>query len=675
MQNPVEPGSEGAIVNPWMATTLPPEPMSPGETGGKPEAPLGRIRPIAVFLGFLLTIPVSYAVCNQVPSGIFSLMAAPISAMLIVILFNAPLRKLLPKFSLNQTDLVVIFAILSVSGAISGEWVDVTVDGVYDAPLLGRTDPVYKDQFLKHIPDWMIIHDLNQVKDIEGGGKDMGYVFRKLPVFIPVFLGSGIVTLTLCFGMICINSLMRGAWNERERLTFPLIQLPVAMAEDGGTGGMWRSRAMWIAFVVMFGIDILNGLNYLYPNVPAIPVKDLFYIDRAFKDPPLSNVGDFRVSIYPFMAAVGLFMPSDLLFSFVVFFLMRKATHVILAANGIPQSTFSGTALLPGPPFFDEQTWGAVLAMFLGAIWVSREYLKEVWRDIRKDTRSDDGGVKHRWAFIGLIVSVAIMVGFGMIGGLPIYYMVPYVLLFLVFSIVLTRIRAQLGPPTHEFAFFGPNSIMHRFMGTTWMTDKQATWVEYSFISMNRLFRNHPMPYQLEAMKMGQLERANQKRLFQLIVLATGFGFFLAMFFAVVKAYRTGGIQGMEAASYLKTLLGGRKGPDVVGMTMTLFGFAVVMVLDMVRFRFPGFPLHPAGYVLSMNYGVDYYWFGLLIALFVKNFVQRYYGLRGYDQLRMVALGILLGEYAAETIWMGMALITHQSTYTISFNERSLGLQ
>jgi ABC-type multidrug transport system fused ATPase/permease subunit len=636
---------------------------------------MGRIRAFPVLLGFLLCLPVTYAIANQPISSLFSLMVPPVSALLIVIAINAPLRKLLPRFSLGQTDLIVIFAIVSVAGAIAGEWVDVTVDGTYNIPLYARNTPVYKDQFQEYIPSWLAITDLEKVQDIEGGGKDIGYVIGKLPIFLPVFFGASIVTLSLCFGMICINSLMRGAWNERERLTFPLIQLPVAMAEDGGTGGMWRSRVMWISFAIMFGIDMLNGFNYLYPNIPAIPVKDLFYIDRAFKEPPLSNIGDFRISIYPFMAAIGLFMPSDLLFSFVAFFLMRKATHVALAANGIPQSTFSGTAAVPGPPFFDEQTWGAVIAMFLGAVWVSREYLKEVWRDIRSNTRSSDGGVKHRWAFIGLIASVLVMIGFGVYGGLPLYYMVPYVLLFLVFSIVLTRIRAQLGPPTHEFAFFGPNSIMHRFLGTTWMTDKQATWVIFGFLSMNRLFRNHPMPYQLEAMKMGQLERANQKRIFQLIVLATFVGFFLAMFFSVVRVYRTGGIQWSDAAGYLQTLLGARKGPDVVGITMTLFGFATVMILDAIRFKFPGFPLHPAGYVLSMNYGVDYYWFGLLIALFVKNFVQRYYGLRGYDQLRMVALGILLGEYAAETIWLGMALVTHQSTYTISFNDRSLGFQ
>jgi len=63
------------------------------------------------------------------------------------------------------------------------------------------------------------------------------------------------------------------------------------------------------------------------------------------------------------------------------------------------------------------------------------------------------------------------------------------------------------------------------------------------------------------------------------------------------------------------------------------------MILDTIRFRFPGFPLHPAGYVLSLNFGVDYYGFGMLIALVIKSFVQRYYGLRGYDKCANIAIG------------------------------------
>jgi hypothetical protein len=253
--------------------------------------------------------------------------------------------------------------------------------------------------------------------------------------------------------------------------------------------------------------------------------------------------------------------------------------------------------------------------------------------------------------------------------------MIFYIALFLVFSVVLTRIRAQLGPPTHEFAFFGSNSIMHRFMGTKWISDGQAAYVSQVFMVMNRIYRNHPMPYQLESMKLGMGERLNQKKMFIAIAAATVVGYFLAQFFLQVKVYRTGAIGWTEALPYMENILRDRKGPDITGIVMTIAGFAIVMILDAIRFKFPGFPLHPAGYVLSMNYGVDYYWFGMLVALLIKNFVQRYYGLNGYDKLRQVAFGILIGEYAAETIWMTMALITKQSTYTISFNDRSLGGQ
>jgi hypothetical protein len=100
-------------------------------------------------------------------------------------------------------------------------------------------------------------------------------------------------------------------------------------------------------------------------------------------------------------------------------------------------------------------------------------------------------------------------------------------------------------------------------------------------------------------------------------------------------------------------------------------GFGVVMLLDTLRFRLPGFPLHPAGYALAMNFGVDYYWFGLLIALVVKYSVLRYKGLSGFERLRMIALGIMLGEFVAEGIWSTFSMLHHdQFTYSISINSK-----
>ena len=656
-----------------MAATLPPtEPPA-----ASPEEPSKALQPVrfrAILFGCLLCVPVCYASPNQPYSVIFSLMVPPVSALFFMIALNFVLRKISRRIAFNQTDLLLVFAITAVAGACSAEWVSITNMAIWSYPLR-QTDGTVRDIMTKHIPDWLVIKDEKLVGDFRGGGQGMMYSLGKIPMFLPKWLAWGSLFVSICFATLCINSLMRGAWCERERLAFPLIQLPVALAENGGHGPIWRNRYMWIAFGIMFAIDMLNGINYLYPNVPSIPMKTIFDIRAVFKEPPLSNIGDFRISIYPYMAVIGLFIPSDLLLSFVVFFLLRKASHVALASYGIPQDTFSGTGLQPGPPFFDEQTWGAVFAMFMGAIWVSKNYLKEVWLDIRRGVRPDDGGVTHRWAFIGLILSFTVCVAFGLIGGIPLWYMVPYVAAFLVFSIVLTRIRAQLGPPTHEFAFFGPTALMNRFVGTRWITDSQAAYIGQAFMYMNRLFRTHPMPFQLEAMKMGQLNGTRQKSIFLAVALAVALGFFLGSFFQTAHDYRTGGVGWSGVEQYVQNMIKDRHGPDTIGIVMTIFGFSMVMLLDAIRFRFPAFPLHPAGYVLSMNYGVDYYWFGLLVVLLVKNFVQRYYGLRGYDKLRAVGLGILIAEYLAETIWMTMALATQQSTYTISINDRSLGVQ
>lgn len=592
-----------------------------------------------------------------------------------LLLVNIPLRLFLPKLALTQSDLIVIFVITSVCAAISGEWGRIGQAHPYTFALRADTDPMSRDYFLKYLPESSTIKDPTLLKDMLTGGKDLGYVWTKLPLYLPKWIFWGGLMCAVMFGMLCINSLMRESWTERERLPFPLIQLPMAMVEHGGSGPMWRSRAMWIAFGVMFAIDMLNGFNYLYPNLPSIPVKEYIDVQTLFKEPPLSNMGQFSISLYPFMAAIGVFMANDLIFSVILFFLLRKATHIALATYGIPQETFSGSAVNPGPPYFDEQSWGGIFALFVTTIWISRNYLKEVWSAILSNARSSDGGVSHRFAFLGLIFSLAVAIGYGMYGGVPIWYITPYVIAFFIFAIVLTRLRAQIGPPTHEFAYFGPASLFNRVFGTNVLSDAAATWLSTGFLFINRISRTLPMPFQLEGMKMGRLANLRQRPIFVSIAITTVVGFFLTWFFLQGTAYRLGQPGFTDAASYLNAFVHQKHGPDALGIGMIFVGFAVVVGLDFIRFRFPGFPIHPAGYVLAINFGVDYYWFGLLLVLLVKLFVQRYHGLTGYEKLRSIALGVLLGEYAAETIWMLMAAITKHSTYTISFNDRGLGTQ
>jgi hypothetical protein len=631
------------------------------------------LRARAFLLGLLLCLPIAWVVTLTPQSNYFSMPVAPIGLLLVLVIANIPLRMFLPKLALRQTDLIVIFAMTSICAAMAAEWGATGQSHSYSFALDAEGDPTAKNYFYKYLPDASTIKNAAALKDIRQGGHDLAFTLTKLPLYLPKWIFWGGLVCSIVFGMLCINSLMRGAWAGKERLAFPLIQLPMEMTDKGGAGPMWRSKAMWFAFAAMFAIDMLNGFNYLYPNLPSLPVKEYFDMGALFKEPPWSNIGEFHVGIYPFMAALGIFMPSDLILSVIVFFLLRKATHVVLASYGIPQDTFSGTAIAPGPPYFDEQSWGGVMALFVGAMWFSRSYLKEVWGQIRNGARSDDGGVTHRFAFLGLVFSITVAVGYGVYGGLPAWYVLPYVVAFLIFCVVVTRLRAQIGPPTHEFAFFGPTALMNRFAGNRFLDDSQATWLTTAFLFVNRWSRTLPMPYQLEAMKMGKLANLRQRGLFWSMACAILAGFFLTYFFQQGAAYRLGRTGVSDAPAYLNSLINNRHGPDAIGIAMTVLGFAIVLGLDFIRFRVPGFPLHPAGYVLAINFGVDYYWLGLFLALLVKSFVQRYHGLHGYDKLRSAALGILLGEYAAETIWMLMAAITKQSTYTISFNDRTIG--
>jgi hypothetical protein len=157
---------------------------------------------------------------------------------------------------------------------------------------------------------------------------------------------------------------------------------------------------------------------------------------------------------------------------------------------------------------------------------------------------------------------------------------------------------------------------------------------------------------------------------FVALLVATVAGSVLGHLVRIYFGYRyTPGDSGGDTANVVATLTAIPRGPNLSAMLAVAGGFGFVLLLDALRFRLPGFPFHPAGYALAMNFGVDYYWFGLMIALVVKVFVQRYYGLRGYEKLRMVAFGLILGEFVTEGAWALFSMCNdRQATYSISIN-------
>jgi hypothetical protein len=207
------------------------------------------------------------------------------------------------------------------------------------------------------------------------------------------------------------------------------------------------------------------------------------------------------------------------------------------------------------------------------------------------------------------------------------------------------------------------------------VSSSNALNIATQFHFANRIHRAHPMPGELEAMKMAERPGMIHAGFFVALALAIVVGSVFAHGMWIYHGYRWGAARaGDDVSSVVQTLTNNPRNPNPAAMGAVFFGMAMVFGLNKLRFTVPNFPLNPVGYALGMNFGVDYFWFGMLLAFVAKTGVQRYGGLKAYRKLHLIALGIMMGEYGGETVWSIVAMVKRIATYSISINGR-LGWQ
>ena len=70
--------------------------------------------------------------------------------------------------------------------------------------------------------------------------------------------------------MVCLSALLRKQWVEHERLSYPIVQLPLAMTNPKGR--FFKSRMVWIGFGIAAGINLINDWRDPWnDNLPLLP--------------------------------------------------------------------------------------------------------------------------------------------------------------------------------------------------------------------------------------------------------------------------------------------------------------------------------------------------------------------------------------------------------------------
>lgn len=577
--------------------------------------------------------------------------------LLCLTLLNRLVRHVAPKWALERGELLLIYAVLSIGSCVAGhDMLQVFVPMLTWSFRHADTSNNWNAVINPNLKSWLFIRDEAIYKGFYLGNDSIWH-WRYIQAWLPVVTAWTLFVSTLLFVMICINAILRKQWTDNERLTYPIIQLPLQITTEQAfqPKGVFRNRLFWFGFILAGAIDTINSLNYYYPSIPTVltPGFGQSFLDLGpyLTVKPWNAIGWTPLSFYPFMIGVGMFMPLDFLFScffFYWFWKMEKVTAVALAYDQDPRF-----------PYTENQAFGAYLSFCLYSVWISRNYLIQVVkRALGKNSSLDDTHepMSYRSAILGILTGVSALIGFANYLGMTWWIGVLFFLMYFALALAITRMRAELGTPVHDLHFTGPEMVMTRVAGSKAFDANNLTAFAL-FFWFNRAYRSHPMPHQLEAFKLAEQTRTDYRKWTVALIFLGSLAVFVA-FWAMLHLMYDYGAQGKsrmsfgaEAYNQLNTWL---KTPEKgkFGELMAVWvGFGIAFLLQWFRVRLPWWPLHPLAFAVTSSWEINLVWGPLFLAWLFKTLILRYGGRGGFQRSLPFFIGLMLGQFVVGSLW------------------------
>ena len=264
-----------------------------------------------------------------------------------------------------------------------------------------------------------------------------------------MFLHWAPLVWALFLAMIAAMAILRKQWNDYERLTYPLVQVPMALTEQDAGGEriapFFKNPVMWTGFAVPAIWGTLHGLhNYFPETVPiATNVDPIHFILPIFDN--LSELQfKFRFNILGFFY----FLKTEIAFSLWFFNLFANALRTTFAVLGVTSSEMLGGGHSIIDPILVHQSMGGMLVLFLFGLFAARKHL---WAVCRKalwgDPTVDDSGeiLSYRTAVLILLGSSAVMIAWLALAGLPVWVVLAFLFTTFALFVGFTRLIAEGG--------------------------------------------------------------------------------------------------------------------------------------------------------------------------------------------------------------------------------------
>ena len=593
-----------------------------------------------------------------------SLFPHVIFVIFLLALLNQLIARLWPGAELTPAETMTVYIMLCLATAMAGhDLIEILVPMLSHATWFATPENGWQTTFMGFMKKWLYVTDREAVRGFYEGNSSM-YTWEVLRAWgPPLFLWLTFI-LALVLSMFGLNILLRKQWTEKERLSYPIIQIPLELAT--GMKNLLRSKLFWAAFIIAGGIDLINGLSVFWPAIPEIPVVHIVNLGQHLTTAPWNRIGGTPVSLYPFAIGLCFFLPTDLAFSCWFFYIFWKLERVIAPMFTVQQ--------MPGFPFIVEQTAGGYIGLGLIALWVSRHHLKDVIRKILgKPTDVDDSmeALSYRRTATWLGMCWLYLIGFCLVAGMSLWVILLFFLVYFLISVAVARMRAELGPPAHDLHHGGPDQFLSNAFGTRGLGMGNITMFSF-FWFFNRAYRGHPMAHSLEGFKIGQLLGMNYRRLLIAMCLAVALGTILAYWAILHVNYKEGASAGMvgpvlifgqEPWSQLNHWVRNPQDPNIPAVLATGFGLISALFLAAMRMRFTWWPFHPVGFATSASWSMDQLWVPMMVGWLFKWLILRYGGAKAYRPAVPFFIGLVLGDIMVGSFWSLLGAIIKRKIY------------
>lgn len=615
---------------------------------------------------------------------------------------------------LTRQDLVLVYAMGMAVNAIPGAGLlSVWVATITGSQYYATAENNWRTLINARLPEAWTLRD--PPPEVLGQPRPVEWFYAGLPpgesipwaAWLVPFLTWAVAFALLFAMMFALCLLLRRQWSDRERLPFPLAQLPEELT--GGLNGgpakpfLRDTYALW-GIGLIFALHFWNGLNDYYPRIPEVPMRP--NIHPYMSEPPWRHFYPLMTKIFPSVIGFTFLLSLEISFSLWFFFLVMKLGifFAVMRGIGYDGNYFFGTGGHRG--MFVDQGVGALLAMVLAGLYMARADLLGSLREAlglkAPEERADDFSPRAMW----LLLAASMFGAVAWLGtfGVALAFAMPAVILLAFAMIGFTRLFCEGGVFYTQLYEFPSHLVAASSTPAVMGTENYLLLSVYDRVMVADAFRVLTMPNLMNALHLasrtGLRVRSMALGLAVAVMLAIPLGFCSLLYTGyhapggikdtdwAFRPYPTG--EYVRHADTLRKLEAweireadaartGRAIPtaeipgvarrDWVRLGWLAAGFGLMLLMLFLRSRIFWWP-HPIGYVIWMGqWSLNNQWFSFFLGWCLKWVCLRYGGRRVYLNARRFFLGVIVGEAVSALFWIIVAAISgHQDGMRISID-------